>query len=78
MTNNPDKVHHLRQHGVEVSRRVSFVDMANPQNLAYLEAKTAKLGHWPDSLDSRVDTDQTTRFQTSTTQVPKSPSFGRA
>ncbi|HEV8282201.1 MAG TPA: GTP cyclohydrolase II, partial [Candidatus Limnocylindrales bacterium] len=45
MTNNPDKAAALESHGIRVVERVPLPALANPLNLAYLEAKAARLGH---------------------------------
>ena len=45
LTNNPDKVHTLSQHGVQVVERVSLSIAANRHNLRYLETKVQRAGH---------------------------------
>ncbi len=45
MTNNPEKVRRLAQHGIEVVERVPHAFPANPHNLSYLRTKADKAGH---------------------------------
>lgn len=45
MTNNPDKVEALKQHGIEVVERVPHQFPTNPHNAGYLATKKAKSGH---------------------------------
>jgi GTP cyclohydrolase II len=45
MTNNPQKVTQMRQHGVEVSARVPLIIPATSHNAAYLDTKAKKCGH---------------------------------
>lgn len=45
LTNNPDKVSQLEQHGINVSSRVPLIVGLNPINSAYLSAKGARMGH---------------------------------
>jgi len=45
MTNNPDKVHALGAHGIEVVERVPVPALPNPVNLPYLRTKAERLGH---------------------------------
>ena len=44
-TNNPRKVFGLKQHGVEVTRRVGLVASPNPHNEHYLSTKATRAGH---------------------------------
>jgi 3,4-dihydroxy 2-butanone 4-phosphate synthase/GTP cyclohydrolase II len=48
LTNNPDKVEGLEEHGVEVVERVPLVIPANPTNKRYLRVKSEKMGHLLD------------------------------
>jgi GTP cyclohydrolase II len=48
MTNNPEKIEQLAQHGVRVSGRLSHVIPPNDHNRFYLETKAARSGHWID------------------------------
>jgi GTP cyclohydrolase II len=45
MTNNPDKVEQLAQHGIDVDERVEHRFDANNHNRFYLETKVRKSGH---------------------------------
>jgi 3,4-dihydroxy 2-butanone 4-phosphate synthase/GTP cyclohydrolase II len=45
LTNNPAKRAGLEGYGLEVVERVPLVTPSNPENVAYLDAKRAKLGH---------------------------------
>ncbi len=45
MTNNPFKIQELERHGIEITERLQHELPANPHNIAYLEAKVAKMGH---------------------------------
>lgn len=45
MTNNPDKVRALRDHGIEVVDRVPLPALANPINAGYVRTKASRLGH---------------------------------
>lgn len=51
LTNNPDKVRVMRQHGVDVVQRVPLVFAANRHNRAYLQAKAQKSGHLLQVID---------------------------
>jgi 3,4-dihydroxy 2-butanone 4-phosphate synthase/GTP cyclohydrolase II len=46
MTNNPDKVAALREHGVTVTKRVPLVSPVRAGSESYVAAKVARLGHW--------------------------------
>ena len=46
LTNNPRKVAALASYGLTV-RRVPLASVRTPHNTRYLEAKRARLGHWP-------------------------------
>lgn len=45
LTNNPDKIAQLSEHGIEVIERMPLVTGAAPANLAYLRAKRDRMGH---------------------------------
>lgn len=53
MTNNPDKIRQLEQHGIKVSGRLPHVMAANEHNRFYLETKAARSGHFIE-LDERA------------------------
>ena len=46
LTNNPNKVQQLEQHGIRVTGRIPHVMPPNPHNRFYLETKAAKSGHF--------------------------------
>ena len=48
MTNNPDKVRQLQQHGIRVSDRIPHVMPSNPHNRFYLQTKASRSGHYID------------------------------
>jgi GTP cyclohydrolase II len=48
MTNNPEKIGQLTQHGVKVTDRIPHVIPPNPHNRFYLETKAERSGHWID------------------------------
>ena len=45
LTNNPNKIRQLEQHGIAVSGRIPHVIPPNPHNRFYLETKAARSGH---------------------------------
>lgn len=45
LTNNPDKVSQLEQHGLVVETRLSTGVHENPHNQSYLRAKAKQMGH---------------------------------
>jgi len=45
LTNNPDKVSQLEEHGVTVSERVPLIVGVDAANTGYLSAKAARMGH---------------------------------
>lgn len=48
MTNNPDKIRQLEQHGITVSGRLPHVMASNEHNRFYLQTKAARSGHFID------------------------------
>jgi GTP cyclohydrolase II len=52
LTNNPNKVQQLEQHGIRVARRIPHVMAPNPHNRSYLETKAARSGHHIDLSDT--------------------------
>jgi len=46
MTNNPNKIRQLEQHGVKVSGRIPHVMPANDHNRFYLQTKAIRSGHF--------------------------------
>lgn len=45
LTNNPDKVAQLEEHGIKVSKRVPLLVGVNEQNIGYLNVKRDRMGH---------------------------------
>jgi GTP cyclohydrolase II len=45
LTNNPQKINALREHGIEVTGRVPLVTTSNTHNERYLRAKLERAGH---------------------------------
>ena len=45
LTNNPQKIHGLREHGIEVIGRLPLIATANTHNERYLRAKLERAGH---------------------------------
>ena len=54
VTNNPDKIRQLSQHGVEVSGRIPHVIPPNEFNRFYLETKARRSGHMIDLAEERL------------------------
>jgi len=54
VTNNPDKIRQLAQHGVEVSGRIPHVIPPNEFNRFYLETKARRSGHMIDLAEERL------------------------
>ena len=52
MTNNPDKVHALVEHGIDVVGRVPLLAAVNQHNVRYLTAKRDRFGHDLPHLDA--------------------------
>lgn len=53
MTNNPQKIVALREHGIDVVSRISLVASANAHNERYLRAKLERAGHLSeDAVDN--------------------------
>jgi len=53
MTNNPEKISALREHGIHVAGRLPLVASTNSHNEKYLRAKRERAGHLPDDADAR-------------------------
>ncbi len=45
LTNNPQKINALRDHGIEIAGRLPLVTTSNSHNERYLRAKTERAGH---------------------------------
>jgi GTP cyclohydrolase II len=54
VTNNPDKIKQLEQHGVTVSGRIPHVIPPNEWNRFYLETKARRSGHLMDLTEERL------------------------
>jgi GTP cyclohydrolase II len=54
VTNNPDKIRQLAQHGIEVSGRMPHVIPPNEFNRFYLETKARRSGHMIDLAEERL------------------------
>ncbi|MEI7703196.1 MAG: GTP cyclohydrolase II [Deltaproteobacteria bacterium] len=54
VTNNPDKIRQLTQHGVTVSGRIPHVIPPNEYNRFYLETKARRSGHMIDLVEERL------------------------
>ena len=54
VTNNPDKIRQLAQHGIEVSGRIPHVIPPNEFNRFYLETKARRSGHMIDLAEERL------------------------
>jgi len=46
ITNNPGKVDGLREHGIQVTKRIASVTSPNRHNIHYLRTKKQRAGHW--------------------------------
>jgi GTP cyclohydrolase II len=53
MTNNPEKIAALREHGIHVAGRLPLVGSTNAHNEKYLRAKREKAGHLVDEAGAR-------------------------
>jgi 3,4-dihydroxy 2-butanone 4-phosphate synthase/GTP cyclohydrolase II len=53
LTNNPAKRAGIEGYGLHITGRVPLVVHPNPENIEYLRAKRAKLGHLLDGLEER-------------------------
>jgi 3,4-dihydroxy 2-butanone 4-phosphate synthase/GTP cyclohydrolase II len=45
LTNNPEKISRLIEHGIDVGERLESVSSPNPENAAYLRTKKLRMGH---------------------------------
>jgi len=50
ITNNPDKISQLEQHGIHVKARVPLALHSNPHNRHYLKTKQTRTGHLIDKI----------------------------
>ena len=48
MTNNPNKIHQLEQHGIRIAGRIPLVIPPNDYNRFYLMTKASRSGHYID------------------------------
>jgi 3,4-dihydroxy 2-butanone 4-phosphate synthase / GTP cyclohydrolase II len=51
LTNNPEKVRQLEEHGIDVAERVPLVVGVGAFNEGYLETKRDRMGHAIGSID---------------------------
>ena len=51
LTNNPDKVKQLEEHGIEVAEKVPLIAGVGEENLDYLQTKIHRMGHVIDSSE---------------------------
>jgi GTP cyclohydrolase II len=60
MTNNPDKIRQLEQHGIRVTARIPHIMRPNEHNRFYLETKAARSGHYidPDGKEHLPEQDE--------------------
>lgn len=54
LTNNPQKISALREHGIDVVGRLPLVTLANAHNEGYLRAKRERAGHLADEEAARA------------------------
>ena len=45
ITNNPDKINHMRNLGINVSKRIPIKIKPNKHNKIYLQTKSSRSGH---------------------------------
>jgi len=55
LTNNPDKIVQLEQHGLTVTKRVPLILPTNAHNERYMDTKRARTGHLLDNQDGAAD-----------------------
>jgi GTP cyclohydrolase II len=48
LTNNPDKIRDLREHGIQINGRIPVIVPPNAHDLPYLETKRKRMGHLLD------------------------------
>jgi GTP cyclohydrolase II len=65
ITNNPNKVAYLTEHGIDVVERVPLLVGVNDMNAEYLATKRDRMGHLFDKninldIDASLDTDLNT------------------
>ena len=58
LTNNPDKIRQLQQHGVVVTARVPHAIPANEYNRFYLQTKAVRSGHYLEVDGKRRPSEQ--------------------
>ncbi|MGN6427735.1 MAG: GTP cyclohydrolase II [Leifsonia sp.] len=58
LTNNPEKVRQLEEHGIEVEERVPLVVGVGAFNEGYLETKRDRMGHAIGDIDQTVGMDE--------------------
>lgn len=45
LTNNPNKINDLKQHGIQIANQIPLKTQPNENNFIYLQTKKARLGH---------------------------------
>lgn len=60
MSNNPQKIRDLQQHGIHVTGRIPMIVPPNPHNRFYLETKRTKSGHMLDDAHQNGPSADTT------------------
>jgi len=61
LTNNPQKISALREHGIDVVGRLPLVTLANAHNERYLRAKRERAGHLAEEAEAARAAEQLTR-----------------
>jgi 3,4-dihydroxy 2-butanone 4-phosphate synthase/GTP cyclohydrolase II len=70
LTNNPKKIHALEGYGLSVVDQIPIEEAPNPENVAYLRAKRAKLGHTLHHQGLDLDGEMLMRERTQDSKAP--------
>ncbi|HEY5389333.1 MAG TPA: bifunctional 3,4-dihydroxy-2-butanone-4-phosphate synthase/GTP cyclohydrolase II [Solirubrobacteraceae bacterium] len=70
LTNNPKKIHALEGYGLSVLDQIPIEEAPNPENVAYLRAKRAKLGHTLHHQGLDLDGEMLLRERTQDSKAP--------
>jgi 3,4-dihydroxy 2-butanone 4-phosphate synthase/GTP cyclohydrolase II len=70
LTNNPKKIHALEGYGLSVVDQIPIEEAPNPENVAYLRAKRAKLGHTLHHQGLDLDGEMLLRERTQDSKAP--------
>ncbi|HLW95124.1 MAG TPA: bifunctional 3,4-dihydroxy-2-butanone-4-phosphate synthase/GTP cyclohydrolase II [Solirubrobacteraceae bacterium] len=70
LTNNPKKIHALEGYGLSVVDQIPIEEAPNPENVAYLRAKRAKLGHTLHHQGLDLDGEMLLRERTKDSKAP--------